>query len=415
MIQAVQPAKPSPRLRGQWSVGPAVGRYSVVDGREVREVSGGADAPPADAWTLSGESMTRSRTDTPPPAQPATTDQPARPGEDAGTGGGRLAAVWRWLRVRADTRIARLALLWFRRYLDASRNSGAAATAYFTLSALPTALVAIAVFNKAKGDENAFAERLTTHMKLNGSTASLVHDLFGTTSNNLLAATATIVIGFLLWGLAIGQLYQDIYARAWRIHVGTAADQALFTIWFFVVSGLLGLMSVSAAGPAQRPAARADSGLDRRLHHLLALDATLPAAPQDPDPLPPPRRAPSRVRARRHDRHLATVDRAHDQPERQRIRLVRRRPRPVRLHPHRHHHLDDLRRLLPRLDRMATGRERPKRADLAPHARSGASRTPPAPTRTPTGGRRAQRCAAASRPAHRRLGRLHFRCLPSQI
>ena len=178
---------------------------------------------------------------------PVIADKPARPGEDAGTGSGRLAATSRWLRVRAGTRIARLALLWFRRYLDASRNSGAAATAYFTLSALPTALVAIAFFNKAKGDGNAFAERLTTHMKLNGSTASLVHDLFGTTSNNLLAATATIVIGFLLWGLAIGQLYQGVYARAWQIHVGTAADQVLFTIWFFVTSGLLGLMAVSAA------------------------------------------------------------------------------------------------------------------------------------------------------------------------
>jgi len=44
-------------------------------------------------------------------------------------------------------------------------------------------------------------------------------------------------LGFLLWGLAIGQLYQDLYARAWRIHVGTVADQALFAIWFFVATG----------------------------------------------------------------------------------------------------------------------------------------------------------------------------------
>ena len=84
-------------------------------------------------------------------------------------------------------------------------------------------------------------------MKLDGTTANLVHDLFGSTSNNLLAATLTIVIGFLLWGLAIGQLYQDLYARLWRIHVGGAADQLLFTIWFFVTSGLIALMTVSAA------------------------------------------------------------------------------------------------------------------------------------------------------------------------
>ena len=155
--------------------------------------------------------------------------------ESPGTGGSRLAAAQGWLHERADSSLGRLALLWFRRYFEASRNSGAAATAYITLSVLPTALVIIALFNLAKGDENAFADRLISHMKLDGATASLVHDLFGTTSNNLLAASVTIVVGFLIWGLDIGQLYQDVYARAWRIHVGTLADQVRFTIWFFVV------------------------------------------------------------------------------------------------------------------------------------------------------------------------------------
>jgi membrane protein len=164
-----------------------------------------------------------------------------------GTGGSRLSATVAWLRSRVDTSLGRLALIWFRRYFEASRNSGAAAAAYTTLSVLPTALVIIAIFNLAKGDENAFAERLITHMNLDGSTASLVHDLFGTTSNNLLAASVTVVIGFLVWGLSIGQLYQDLYARAWRIHVGSAADQVLFTIWFFAFSGLVGLVTVSAS------------------------------------------------------------------------------------------------------------------------------------------------------------------------
>jgi uncharacterized BrkB/YihY/UPF0761 family membrane protein len=167
--------------------------------------------------------------------------------ESPGTGGSRLAAAQRWLHERADSGLGRLVLLWFRRYFEASRNSGAAATTYVTLSLLPTALVIIAMFNLAKGDENAFADRLISHMNLNGSTASLVHDLFGTTANNLLAASVTIVIGFLIWGLSIGQQYQDLYARAWRIHVGTAADQVRFTIWFFVASGLVALMVVSAS------------------------------------------------------------------------------------------------------------------------------------------------------------------------
>ena len=67
------------------------------------------------------------------------------------------------------------------------------------MSVLPAALVIIALFNLARGDENAFAERLTSHMNLDGPTASLVDDLFGTTANNLLAASVTIVIGFLVW------------------------------------------------------------------------------------------------------------------------------------------------------------------------------------------------------------------------
>jgi membrane protein len=172
----------------------------------------------------------------------------ARGANAPGTGGSRLSAVRRWLSGRADTRLARFALLWFRRYFEASRNSGAAAADYLMLSVLPTALVVIAIFDRAKGDESAFADRLITHMKLEGSTASLVRDLFGTTSNNLLAASLTVVIGFLIWGLSIGQLYQDVYARAWRIRVGTAADQLRFTIWFFAVSGLIALMTVSASG-----------------------------------------------------------------------------------------------------------------------------------------------------------------------
>jgi membrane protein len=162
--------------------------------------------------------------------------------EPAETGGGRLVAILSWVRGRADSRVGRLAVLWFRRYLEASRNSGAAASAYFILSAIPAALVLVAFFNLAAGNQNAFAARLITHLKLSGATAAVVHDLFGTTSNNLLAASVSVVVGFLLWGLAIGQLYQDLYARVWRIHVGSAADQALFAIWFFVASALVGLM-----------------------------------------------------------------------------------------------------------------------------------------------------------------------------
>src|SRR4051812_14744474 len=156
------------------------------------------------------------------------------PGAEApGTGGSRLSAVMDWLRGRTETSVGRLALLWFRRYFEASRNSGAAASAYITLSVLPAALVFIGIFNLAGGNENAFADRVVTHMKLDGATADIVPDLFGTTANNVAAASVAVAIGFLIWGISIGQLYQDVYARAWRIHVGTAADQLRYAIWFF--------------------------------------------------------------------------------------------------------------------------------------------------------------------------------------
>jgi uncharacterized BrkB/YihY/UPF0761 family membrane protein len=159
---------------------------------------------------------------------------------------GRTESIRRWLQQRTQTRVGRLALLWFHRYFEASRNSASSATAYFTLSVLPTALVFVAYFHLAGGNENAFAERLIDHMHLDKTTANLVQETFGSTSDNVLGATIAVVVGFLLWGLGIGQLYRDLYARAWRVSVGSATDQGLFAIWFFVITGLVGLMAVGA-------------------------------------------------------------------------------------------------------------------------------------------------------------------------
>jgi membrane protein len=164
-----------------------------------------------------------------------------------GTGGSRLGAAQGWLQKRADSSLGRLALLWFRRYFEASRNSGAAAAAYITLSVLPAALVIIGLFNLARGDESAFADRVVRHMKLDGATADIVRDLFGTTADNVAVASVAVAIGFLIWGISIGGLYQDLYARAWRIRVGSAADQLRYTIWFFLLSGILAVMLGSAS------------------------------------------------------------------------------------------------------------------------------------------------------------------------
>jgi hypothetical protein len=90
------------------------------------------------------------------------------------------------------------------------------------------------------------------HQHLTGESARLISQTFGTASNNALAASVAAVVGFLTWGIGVGQIYQDVYARAWRIQVRALSDQARFTIWFFVLSGLLGVW-VDEGGP---PAAR---------------------------------------------------------------------------------------------------------------------------------------------------------------
>jgi membrane protein len=155
--------------------------------------------------------------------------------------GGRVEAVQQWLARRADSAIGRLALQWFRAYFEASRNSGSATTLYAFLSVGPLLLAVTGLLHAAGSDTNAFAERLIDHNHLTGATASLVRDTFGTASQNALAASVSAVVGFLIWGIGIGQIYQDVYARAWGIQVRTLADQVRFAVWFFVLSGALGL------------------------------------------------------------------------------------------------------------------------------------------------------------------------------
>ena len=162
----------------------APGRRSLRDGGAAGAAGGGRQL----GHGVGGRDGHRPGAPVTTPEIPPSTLAP--PSEEApGTGGSRLSAVVGWLRGRTDTSIGRLALLWFRRYFEASRNSGAAATGYITISALPAALVFIGIFNLARGNENAFADRIVTHMRLEGATASIVHDLFGTTADNVAAAS----------------------------------------------------------------------------------------------------------------------------------------------------------------------------------------------------------------------------------
>ena len=165
----------------------------------------------------------------------------------ASSASGRVKAIQGWLNARVDTRLGRLGLEWFKAYFVASRNSGCAATIYSTLSVIPAALVAITFFHSSSDSSTAFAERLVTHLKLTGSTASLVHDTFGSTFSNKLAATVTVAISFLFWGLGVGQIFRDVYARAWGIDGSSAVDQGLYAIFFFVVAGAITLALVASA------------------------------------------------------------------------------------------------------------------------------------------------------------------------
>jgi membrane protein len=157
---------------------------------------------------------------------------------------GRVERILNWLRERSDRPVGRLVFRWFRAYLAASRNTGCAIAIYACLSVLPAALVFVAALYAA-GNVNLFAQHLVDHLNLTGSTADLVKQTFGTSSSNALAATITMVVTFLLWGIGIGQLYQDFYARAWGVSVGSAADQALYAIFFFVFAAALALVLVA--------------------------------------------------------------------------------------------------------------------------------------------------------------------------
>jgi hypothetical protein len=155
------------------------------------------------------------------------------------TAHGRVGRIMGWLKEQSERPLGRLGFQWFRAYFAASRNSGCAITIYACLSVLPAALVFVAAVYSVGGDVNVYAQHLVDHLNLSGSTATLVKETFGSASSNKLAATLTMIVTFLLWGIGIGQLYQDVYARAWGIEVGSAADQVLYTIFFFVFAAAL--------------------------------------------------------------------------------------------------------------------------------------------------------------------------------
>ena len=64
---------------------------------------------------------------------------------------------------------------------------------------------------------------------------------FGTVAHNAAAASIFGLLSFLIFGLAVGKVLQDVYVRAWRVQVGSLKDQWRFAIWFVISTTLLGL------------------------------------------------------------------------------------------------------------------------------------------------------------------------------
>ena len=333
--------------------------------------------------------MSKTPTQVPPSALPAA----AEPIEAANRGGvepaderGRVKAVQDWLSRRADSRLGRLTLQWFRAYFRASHNSGCAASIYSALSVLPAALVTIAYFHLSASDSNAMSDRLISHLKLDSTTAGIVRDTFGTASSNALAATITVAISFLLWGIGIGQIYQDVYARAWRIKVGSIADQGRFTVFFFVVTGAVALVVASAERLRETGWFVVLARLADRLDRVLALGAALPPPQEDRPPRAAARRAARLDRPRRCSRDLSVLPGSIAERERKGVRLVRRRPDRDRLGVHHDHDVAGLRGLLPGLGELASHRARTRRGGAAGRCRSGSRRpamSPAPPTDEP--------------------------------
>ena len=105
---------------------------------------------------------------------PAEREEDSAGNAEAPVSSGRVKALQDWLTGRGDTRLGRFALQWFRAYFAASRNSGCAATIDSVLSVFPAVRLAVSSFHSSGSNTNAFAARLLLHLRLTGSTATLV-------------------------------------------------------------------------------------------------------------------------------------------------------------------------------------------------------------------------------------------------
>ena len=141
----------------------------------------------------------------------------------------------------ANGRAGSFALGCVLRYAESSRNSVSALVVNMFLSVVPALLAVYAVAGLSIHSENALARHLIYHLHLHDPTVALVARTFGSAASNAAAASVFGLATFLVFGLPVGKILQDFYARSWRIRVGSPADQWRFALWFVVVTVLMGL------------------------------------------------------------------------------------------------------------------------------------------------------------------------------
>lgn len=127
------------------------------------------------------------------------------------------------------------------RYLECTENSAEALVLGTFLSVVPALLAVYALSDLSSGSGNGVAQHLIYRLHIHPPAARLVSSAFGSETSNAAAATVLSLAGFLIFGLGLGRIAQRVYARAWRIDVGSPADQWRFALWFVACTLLLGL------------------------------------------------------------------------------------------------------------------------------------------------------------------------------
>ena len=147
----------------------------------------------------------------------------------------------RRLERHSSGRLGSLALGWLRRYAESSEYSAAALVLGTFLSMVPALLAVYALAGLSAGSGNGIAQHLVYRLDIHQPAIALVVSAFGSEASNAAAASVVGLLGFLVFGLGLGKIVQDVYARAWRIRAGSPADRWRFAIWFIVSTALLGL------------------------------------------------------------------------------------------------------------------------------------------------------------------------------